>query len=203
MNPWAELALTAHQQLADFLDTRGQHLERREGGRASPRRIERAQLRNRRRTASLSEYWGDTSLATVNRHYFNLNDEAMEEFIDGWEIPDAEVFAADLASRFTCPAPASLSIVRHAPFCEEPDESATSSVAVIVVADPASSAAQAFRELARQVVEQLESGMHGPPTARTSMSTPTITRTSKTAARCGATRALSYHQLLEVAEGVA
>ena len=57
---------------------------------------------------------GDTSLATVNRHYFNLDDEAMEEIIDGWEIPDAEVFAADLA-----------------PLCEEPepDESATSSVA--------------------------------------------------------------------------
>jgi ATP-binding protein involved in chromosome partitioning len=31
----------------------------------------------------------------------------------------------------------------------------------IVVADPASPAAQAFRELARQVVEQVESGMAG------------------------------------------
>ena len=47
---------------------------------------------------------GDTSLATVNRHYFNLDDEAMEEIIDGWEIPDAEVFAADLA-----------------PLCEDPE----------------------------------------------------------------------------------
>ena len=57
---------------------------------------------------------GDTSLATVNRHYFNLDDEAMEEIIEGWEIPDAEVFAADLA-----------------PLCEEPepDEGAGSLVA--------------------------------------------------------------------------
>ena len=38
----------------------------------------------------------------------------MEEIIDGWEIPDAEVFAADLA-----------------PLCEDPkpDERAASSVA--------------------------------------------------------------------------
>jgi len=57
---------------------------------------------------------GDTSLATVNRHYFNLDDEAMEEIICGWEIPDAEVFAADLA-----------------PLCEdsEPDEREGSPVA--------------------------------------------------------------------------
>jgi len=57
---------------------------------------------------------GDTSLVTVNRHYFNLDDEAMEEIIGGWEIPDAMVFAADLA-----------------PLCEdpEPDEGEGSPVA--------------------------------------------------------------------------
>lgn len=57
---------------------------------------------------------GDTSLATVNRHYFNLDDEAMQEIIDGWQIPDADVFPPDLP-----------------PLCEEqePAERAGSSVA--------------------------------------------------------------------------
>lgn len=57
---------------------------------------------------------GDTSLATVNRHYFNLDDDAMQEIIDGWQIPDADVFAPDLP-----------------PLCEEqePAERAGSSVA--------------------------------------------------------------------------
>ncbi len=39
---------------------------------------------------------GDTSVATVNRHYFNLEDDPMQEIIDGWAVPDVEVFAADL-----------------------------------------------------------------------------------------------------------
>lgn len=39
---------------------------------------------------------GDTSVATVNPHYFNLEDDVMQEIIDGWAVPDVEVFAADL-----------------------------------------------------------------------------------------------------------
>ncbi len=40
---------------------------------------------------------GDTSVATVNRHYFNLDDDIMQEIIDGWAVPDVEVFAPDQA----------------------------------------------------------------------------------------------------------
>lgn len=39
---------------------------------------------------------GDTSVATVNRHYFNLEDDVMQEIIDGWAVPDVDVFAPDL-----------------------------------------------------------------------------------------------------------
>jgi len=39
---------------------------------------------------------GDTSVATVNRHYFNLEDDVMQEIIDGWAVADVEVFAPDL-----------------------------------------------------------------------------------------------------------
>ena len=27
---------------------------------------------------------GDTSLTTVNRHYFNINDAVLAELVDGW-----------------------------------------------------------------------------------------------------------------------
>ena len=36
-------------------------------------------------------------MTTVNRHDFNLDDDVMQEVIDGWEIPDVEVFADELA----------------------------------------------------------------------------------------------------------
>ena len=36
---------------------------------------------------------GDTCVETVNRHYFNLDDEVMQELVTGWEIPDVDVFA--------------------------------------------------------------------------------------------------------------
>jgi hypothetical protein len=39
---------------------------------------------------------GDTSVATVNRHYFNLEDDVMQEIIDGWAVLYVEVFASDL-----------------------------------------------------------------------------------------------------------
>lgn len=39
---------------------------------------------------------GDTSVATVNRHYFNLEDDVMQEIIEGWAVADVEVFAPDL-----------------------------------------------------------------------------------------------------------
>lgn len=35
---------------------------------------------------------GDTSLATVNRHYFNLDDETLQVIVDGWHAPDADLF---------------------------------------------------------------------------------------------------------------
>ena len=35
---------------------------------------------------------GDTSVETVNRHYFNLEDEVMQELVTGWELPDIDVF---------------------------------------------------------------------------------------------------------------
>ena len=38
---------------------------------------------------------GDTSVATVNRHYFNLEDDVMQEIIDGWAVADVEVFAGE------------------------------------------------------------------------------------------------------------
>ncbi|MEO8381242.1 MAG: hypothetical protein ABI779_16400 [Acidobacteriota bacterium] len=41
---------------------------------------------------------GDTSVATVNRHHFKLEDSVMQEIIDGWAVPDVEVFAPDLAA---------------------------------------------------------------------------------------------------------
>lgn len=39
---------------------------------------------------------GDTSITTVNRHYFNLEDDLLQEVIDGWAVPDVEVFTPDL-----------------------------------------------------------------------------------------------------------
>jgi hypothetical protein len=39
---------------------------------------------------------GGTGVATVNRHYFNLEDDLMQKIIDGWAVPDLEVFAPDL-----------------------------------------------------------------------------------------------------------
>jgi integrase len=48
---------------------------------------------------------GDTSVATVNRHYFNLEDDVMQEIIDGWAVPDVEVFAPDLEPVCAASAP--------------------------------------------------------------------------------------------------
>ncbi|MEO8381778.1 MAG: hypothetical protein ABI779_19105 [Acidobacteriota bacterium] len=48
---------------------------------------------------------GDTSVATVNRHYFNLEDDVMQEIIDGWAVPDVDVFAPDLAPVCADPEP--------------------------------------------------------------------------------------------------
>jgi integrase len=35
---------------------------------------------------------GDTSLATVNRHYFNFDDETLQEIVDGWTIEEIDLF---------------------------------------------------------------------------------------------------------------
>jgi integrase len=52
--------------------------------------------RDPRHLLAVVKMMGDTSVATVNRHYFNLEDDLMQEIIDGWAVPDVEVFAADL-----------------------------------------------------------------------------------------------------------
>ena len=54
---------------------------------------------------------GDTSLATVNRHYFNIELEMMQELVLGWERPD-----------FDFPASASTSIfgAEQTPICDMP-----------------------------------------------------------------------------------
>jgi hypothetical protein len=31
---------------------------------------------------------GDTSVATVNRHYFNFDEDTLREIIEGWAIPE-------------------------------------------------------------------------------------------------------------------
>jgi hypothetical protein len=38
----------------------------------------------------------DTSVVIVNRHYLQPEDDLMQEIIDGWAVPDVEVFAPDL-----------------------------------------------------------------------------------------------------------
>lgn len=37
---------------------------------------------------------GDTSLATVNRHYFNFDDETLQNIIDGWIVPEIDPFGS-------------------------------------------------------------------------------------------------------------
>ena len=38
---------------------------------------------------------GDTSLTTVNRHYFNIDDEMLEEVVEGWGVPELPTFAPE------------------------------------------------------------------------------------------------------------
>jgi hypothetical protein len=38
---------------------------------------------------------GDTSIATVNRHYFNIDDLMLEEIVDGWVVPELATFMPD------------------------------------------------------------------------------------------------------------
>ena len=52
--------------------------------------------RTARNLLAVVKMMGDTSVATVNRHYFNLEDDVMQEIIDGWAVADVEVFAPDL-----------------------------------------------------------------------------------------------------------
>lgn len=35
---------------------------------------------------------GDTSLATVNRHYCNLADETLQAVVEGWTIEEIDLF---------------------------------------------------------------------------------------------------------------
>lgn len=39
---------------------------------------------------------GDTSLATVNKHYFNLEEAALQGIVARWKVPEAAaLFGAD------------------------------------------------------------------------------------------------------------
>jgi len=40
---------------------------------------------------------GDTSVATVNRHYFNIEPKLMQELVLGWKRPDAHIPSLALA----------------------------------------------------------------------------------------------------------
>ena len=35
---------------------------------------------------------GDTSLTTVNKHYFNIDDQILQEIIEGWSVPEVDLF---------------------------------------------------------------------------------------------------------------
>lgn len=37
---------------------------------------------------SVVRMMGDTSLTTVNRHYFNIDDEMLAEIVEGWSVPE-------------------------------------------------------------------------------------------------------------------
>jgi hypothetical protein len=54
---------------------------------------------------------GDTSVATVNKHYFNIELDLMQEMVLGWERPDVPV-----------PASASLTVfgAEQSPICDAP-----------------------------------------------------------------------------------
>jgi hypothetical protein len=59
-----------------------------------------------RQLLAVVKMMGDTSVATVNRHYFNMEDDVMQEIIDRWAVADVEVFAADLEPVCADAAPA-------------------------------------------------------------------------------------------------
>lgn len=44
---------------------------------------------------SVVKMMGDTSIATVNRHYFNIDDLMLEEIVDGWVVPELATFTPD------------------------------------------------------------------------------------------------------------
>lgn len=54
-----------------------------------------ARGREPRHLMSVVKMMGDTSLATVNRHYFNIDDEMLEEIVDGWAVPELPAFTPD------------------------------------------------------------------------------------------------------------
>lgn len=44
---------------------------------------------------SVVRMMGDTSLTTVNRHYFNIDDEMLAEIVEGWSVPELPAFAPE------------------------------------------------------------------------------------------------------------
>lgn len=44
---------------------------------------------------SVVRMMGDTSLTTVNRHYFNIDDEMLAEIVEGWSVAELPAFAPE------------------------------------------------------------------------------------------------------------
>jgi hypothetical protein len=60
-----------------------------------------AKSRDGRHLMGVVRMMGDTSLATVNKHYFNLDDETLQAIVEGWEAPDVDLFAPLEPSRIS------------------------------------------------------------------------------------------------------
>jgi hypothetical protein len=41
---------------------------------------------------SVVRMMGGMSLATVNLHYFNIDDQMLKEIVDGWGVPELSAF---------------------------------------------------------------------------------------------------------------
>jgi len=53
-----------------------------------------AKSRDGRHLMGVVRMMGDTSLATVNKHYFNLDDETLQAIVEDWEAPEVDLFDA-------------------------------------------------------------------------------------------------------------
>jgi len=58
---------------------------------AAPR-SRNARARDVKHLMGVVRMMGDTSLTTVNKHYFNIDDEILQEIIEGWSVPEVDLF---------------------------------------------------------------------------------------------------------------